>query len=31
VFATLKEGVPVHVLERAHLPDALAAGAAQAG
>ena len=30
VLATLKEGVPIHVLERAHLPDALAAGAADA-
>ena len=28
VLATLKEGVPIHVLERAHLPDALAVGAA---
>ena len=25
VLATLKEGVPVHVLERARLPEALAA------
>jgi len=25
VLATLKEGVPIHILERAHLPEALAA------
>ena len=26
VLATLKEGVPIHILERARLPEALLAG-----